>query len=139
MQVLNSPHSTAIQIIVLLSNLRANLKKFQVKFYLEIWINFINITDLEFSFNEGTCVCAKNTYENASGECKSCPNKCKGCNKDLICDRCSDVVTRTIFNLPKCSCSAGYYDDGVNAKCPKCPNGCSKLSWIKFSLLKNYF
>ncbi|KRX02562.1 Insulin-like growth factor binding protein, N-terminal [Pseudocohnilembus persalinus] len=55
-----------------------------------------------------------------------CEYQCDTClGSKSTCSTCSDINRE---NAPTCNCKDGYYDDGENAECLKCPEQCLTCS-----------
>ncbi|CAD8121927.1 unnamed protein product [Paramecium sonneborni] len=84
-----------------------------------------------FQANKCVSVCSPGFTINATGTaCISdfplvigtCSYQCKTCElAPRFCKLCNGNRSP---NPPNCDCEAGYFDDGVNAICPKCANKC---------------
>jgi len=72
--------------------------------------------------NPPSCVCKDGMYENAEGNCVTCPSHCATCSDATTCYTCS-VEERS--PAPDCPCIDGYYEEAnvcvaCNFKCLTC-------------------
>lgn len=57
-----------------------------------------------------------------------CKNRCETCNTDTKCLTCATSIISPRDAKKDCACATGYFDDGKNADCVKCPSRCLSCS-----------